>query len=194
MNDDAPDTLDELVAAVDAEVAVAAGVPAGRSEEETPDSAEPTAGRDAGRYGRYLLFSQGQARYAVPITQVLEVASVPALTPVPHTPAWLLGVTNLRGEILSVIDLGAFLGGEGGESGGGRMLVVRGDNDEPYTGVVVDAVLGQTTFATSTVSQPAAPIEDPVMSFLDGVVEARGEAVGVLDLKRVAVAAELAEA
>ncbi len=158
----------------------------------TVDTEVEAAGPRAGRFDRFVLFSLGAARYAVPITQVMEVASLPALTPVPHTPDWLLGVTNLRGEILSVIDLGRFFSAASSAGTGGRMLVVRGNHDEPFTGLVVDAVLGQTSLVAGSFVQPAAPITDPVMRFLEGVAEARGEAVGVLDLNRVVAAAELA--
>jgi purine-binding chemotaxis protein CheW len=59
---------------------------------------------------KYVIFSLAGANYAVPMNQVLELGELEHFTPVPHVPAWLLGVTNLRGDIVSVIDLRVLLG------------------------------------------------------------------------------------
>jgi chemotaxis signal transduction protein len=58
----------------------------------------------------YLVFRIGEESFAVPVGQVLEVAELGTLTPVPGAPASVLGVRNLRGQILPVIDLAAILG------------------------------------------------------------------------------------
>jgi purine-binding chemotaxis protein CheW len=49
-------------------------------------------------------------QYALPVEQVAEVVEIEAVTPVPGAPESLLGLRNLRGEIVSVIDLASVLG------------------------------------------------------------------------------------
>jgi len=54
----------------------------------------------------YLLFCLGDERYGFPLAAVREVRRPPRLTPLPGVPSWLRGITNLRGQILAVLDLG----------------------------------------------------------------------------------------
>src|SRR5436190_24269224 len=52
----------------------------------------------------------GGEHYALPVDGVLEVAEVTQVTPVPGAPAAILGVANLRGQIIPVVDLALLLG------------------------------------------------------------------------------------
>jgi purine-binding chemotaxis protein CheW len=54
---------------------------------------------------RFLAFSLGQEQFAVPLLSVKEVIAMPEYTPVPYTPAHFLGIINLRGQVISVIDM-----------------------------------------------------------------------------------------
>ncbi|OFZ55311.1 MAG: hypothetical protein A2428_04155 [Bdellovibrionales bacterium RIFOXYC1_FULL_54_43] len=54
---------------------------------------------------RYLNFSLGGEDYAMPLPAVKEVIAFPEITPVPYTPTHFLGIMNLRGQVISVIDL-----------------------------------------------------------------------------------------
>lgn len=53
----------------------------------------------------------GAARYLLRLDQVGEITSIGQLVPVPLTRDWYLGLTSIRGELVSVIDLAHFLGG-----------------------------------------------------------------------------------
>lgn len=54
----------------------------------------------------------GEEHYALPVEHVLEVAELGALEPVPGAPASVLGVRNLRGQVVPVLDAAALLGVE----------------------------------------------------------------------------------
>ncbi|MEZ5365126.1 MAG: chemotaxis protein CheW [Bryobacterales bacterium] len=58
----------------------------------------------------HIVFGLHGARYAVSIRSVLELDRLSPITPVPNTPEFVLGVTNVRGEVVSVIDLRRLLG------------------------------------------------------------------------------------
>lgn len=64
----------------------------------------------AGEVSRYLGFRLHTDDYAIPLLRVKEVIALPEMTPVPQTPAYFLGIMNLRGQIISVIDLRLKLG------------------------------------------------------------------------------------
>jgi len=54
---------------------------------------------------RYLTFGVDGEVYGIPILKVKEIQGVRAITPLPHTPASVLGIINLRGLIVPVVDL-----------------------------------------------------------------------------------------
>jgi len=57
-----------------------------------------------------VIFHLGKERYGLPTEAVRAVVRTGDITPLPRTPAHLLGLTNLRGEILSVLDIKPLLG------------------------------------------------------------------------------------
>ena len=54
---------------------------------------------------RYLSFALGSEYFAIPLLEVKEVIALADVTPIPFTPEYLLGIMNLRGQVISVIDL-----------------------------------------------------------------------------------------
>jgi purine-binding chemotaxis protein CheW len=55
--------------------------------------------------GKYLTFTLGGEKYGVPIMKIKEIIGFLDITPVPCTPDFVLGVINLRGKVIPVIDL-----------------------------------------------------------------------------------------
>ena len=54
---------------------------------------------------KYLQFNLGWEKYAIELFKVKEVIRVPETTPIPNAPGYYHGVMNLRGQIISIIDL-----------------------------------------------------------------------------------------
>lgn len=52
----------------------------------------------------YLTFRLGDETFAAPVDKVLEILDIPKITRVPRSPDFMLGVVNLRGSVLPVID------------------------------------------------------------------------------------------
>lgn len=57
------------------------------------------------RSKKFLIFTLGDERFAVPLFQVKEVVGLPKITPVPDVPRYFKGLINLRGRIISALDL-----------------------------------------------------------------------------------------
>jgi purine-binding chemotaxis protein CheW len=134
---------------------------------------------------RFVLFTIASTQYAVRESCVTELERVPRVTPVPRVPVWLRGVTNLRGDIVSVVDLRLFLGLPGALPPTARLLVVR-LLDEPFnTGLIVDAVDRIVTLQAGDIRPPASPLEGPLTPYLDGVCSVGERLVAVLDLDRL---------
>lgn len=54
---------------------------------------------------RYLCFSLGKEEFAIPLLTVKEVIGMPDLTPIPQMPPHFLGMMNLRGNVITILDL-----------------------------------------------------------------------------------------
>ena len=167
-------TLAAAVAALDARPApgvapIALAAPA----------AEPRAG------GRFVRFTVGATAYAVGEAFVTELDRVPRVTLVPQTPDWLRGVTNRRGEILSVVDLRTYLGLDPTPAATGRMLVLRLPLEDFSLGLLVDAVDGIVTVEHEAIHPPASTLEGALAPFLSGMAAVGDHLVAVLDLDRL---------
>lgn len=66
--------------------------------------------RDKAPSGQYLTFVTAGEEYAMAILKVKEIIEYSTVTGVPNTPAWIRGVTNLRGNVVPVIDLAVKFG------------------------------------------------------------------------------------
>ena len=101
---------------------------------------EPRPPEDQGAR-QYIRFFLEDVFLAVPLSGVLEIGHLPDITPLPNLPEWLLGVSNIRGEIVSIVDLKVFFGlsfRKGKRNR--RLIVVR--NPEMKTGILVDRIMG----------------------------------------------------
>jgi twitching motility protein PilI len=101
---------------------------------------------DAPGLWRGIGFRIGDRYFVSSIAEVNEILTPPALTMVPGAKSWLLGVANVRGNLVPVVDLRDFTGG--GRTTNAettRTLVVRQQGGS--VGLMVDEVLGQRSFS-----------------------------------------------
>lgn len=69
------------------------------------DSSQNNKTREAEASNRYLAFSLCEEQYAIPLLEVKEVIAMTEATPIPYAPPYFKGIINLRGQVISVIDL-----------------------------------------------------------------------------------------
>jgi purine-binding chemotaxis protein CheW len=88
---------------------------------------------------RFLEFNLGKESYAVGLLKVKEVITPPEITPIPKSPAYVCGLINLRGLVLTVIDLRKKLGIQPSVDASQTAVIIF-DLDERLIGVVVDSI------------------------------------------------------
>jgi purine-binding chemotaxis protein CheW len=76
--------------------------------------------------------------YGVPVEQVREVRDIQTVTPIPQAPSYVEGVTNLRGQIITVVDLRKRLGLPQKDKVGDKRIVII--IEKSAVGVIVDSV------------------------------------------------------
>ncbi|MBN9658113.1 MAG: chemotaxis protein CheW [Acidobacteria bacterium] len=163
------------------------------AESTQPRQAEPPPG--AGRVTeRFLAFQLAGESYAVPLTRVMETERLPKLTTVPGLPAFVLGVANLRGAVLPLVDLSMLLELEStGRPHDARILVVRPSPDDSPVALVVDALQGVAMLAREELHRTPHWLDGRTTPFLEGIGSHKGRLLSVLDLDRVFAASELRE-
>jgi purine-binding chemotaxis protein CheW len=87
---------------------------------------------------RYLEFNLGEEAYAIPLLSVKEVITIPETTRIPNSPAYYIGIMNLRGQIISIIDLRKKLGIKSQDDSEEAVVIVEVDN--LGIGLVVDSI------------------------------------------------------
>lgn len=105
-------------------------------------------------------FKIGRESYGVPITSLHEIVRVPEITAVPDAPDYMEGVINLRGKIVSVLDLRKRLGEtQVASNKRNRILVV--EHKGRLSGLIVDS-------ASEVLKIPGTEVEPPPTEFLEG--------------------------
>ena len=133
---------------------------------------EPAQARAAGEHIEVVEFVLAYERYAVETRYVREVHPLENLTPLPCTPAFVLGIVNVRGEILSVIDLKKFFElPEKGLTDLDKVIVLELENMR--FGILADAVPGVRLVPVDEI-QPTLPTLTAVReAYLKGVTAER---------------------
>jgi purine-binding chemotaxis protein CheW len=131
-----------------------------------------------------LTFSLDNVSYGVNVHQVREVKNFEGVTPVPYAPPYVKGVTNLRGEVIPVIDLRKRFGFavRKGNDDNGIMVIVQ---DKHPIGVMVDSVMEVLTIQRRDIeSNPDSLITDKNQAVL-GVAKHDKDLIILLDLMKV---------
>jgi purine-binding chemotaxis protein CheW len=131
-----------------------------------------------------LTFSLDNVSYGVNVHQVREVKNFEGVTPVPYAPEYVKGVTNLRGEVIPVIDLRKRFGiaPRSGNEDNGIMVIIQ---DKHPIGVMVDSVMEVLTLPKSDIeSNPDSLITDRNHAVL-GVAKHDKDLIILLDLMKV---------
>ena len=129
----------------------------------------------------YVRLTVAAEAYAVPVEHVLEAAELGQVRAVPGARRELLGVRNLRGRILPVVDLAAVLGVRAGArrvAPPRRLLVT--EAREFQAGFAVDEVSG-----IGSLGEPAELTPDTRPGLLLGATLSGGELIGVVDVPGV---------
>src|ERR1019366_6242469 len=129
-------------------------------------------------------FQVGQETYGVPITSLHEIVRVPEITPVPDAPAHMEGVINLRGKIVSVIDLRKRLGQKDiAPSKRKRILVV--EHNGRLCGLMVDSASEALKIPAGDIQPPNAVFQEGGQNCVTGLGRFRGRLIVLLDMARL---------
>jgi len=112
-----------------------------------------------------VIFRIGDERLACSMQQVHEFLPIPSFTPVPGTKPWILGLANVHGDLLTIIDLSWYLNDERSKLSMRTRLLVASLRGRPV-GLLVDEVFGQRQFVSDEGDKARLPASSPLKDFV----------------------------
>lgn len=115
--------------------------------EQRSDAFAPGRSQGRGTTGEWsgITFRLGETKLACDSDRVSEIIPLPQSTPVPGSKPWILGLANVRGSILTIIDLAWFLTGKR-TSVTARTRLLASQLHQAPVGLLIDEVYGQRHF------------------------------------------------
>ncbi len=133
---------------------------------------------------KYATFFINDAQFGIELTKVQEINKNSELTMVPQSPEKVMGVMNLRGRIVTIIDTGKNLGLTAIQRTKNTRNIIVQDGDE-HIGLAVDCIGNVLTIEVNRVFPPPANIVGVKGKYFDGVFKTEGGLVGLLNLESV---------
>ncbi|MBK9578287.1 MAG: purine-binding chemotaxis protein CheW [Fibrobacterota bacterium] len=142
-----------------------------------------TIGKDSAQI-ELTVFTVGDILCAVENDRVREISGLRAITPVHHAPEHVRGVVNLRGQIMTIIDLGVRLGiGAVPEDRNSRILVVRSGEED--IGLLVDGIEDVKTVSASDMEPPPSNVQGLSGAFLKAILKEKDDLACIVDMEKI---------
>ena len=151
---------------------------------------------------QYSTFRLGDRLFGLDLMMIREINRILAITPVPHADRHIRGLINLRGQIVTIIDLGVRLGLPARDIGEESHNIILKTNAElaaarqagdtqarasstDLVGFLVDAIGDVVEADESRIEPPSANVGEEESQFLSGVIKTEGGLLVLLDVKEV---------
>lgn len=131
-----------------------------------------------------LTFSLDNCVYGVNVSQVREVKNFEGVTPVPYAPEYVKGVTNLRGEVIPVIDLRKRFGIASAKNENTNIMIIV--QDKHPVGIMVDSVMEVLTLPKKDIETNSDSLIVDKSQAVMGVAKHEKNLIILLDLLKVA--------
>ncbi|HAH71224.1 MAG TPA: chemotaxis protein CheW [Succinivibrionaceae bacterium] len=143
-----------------------------------------TAKKSEGELKRWVTFRLGQELYGVNVMQVREVLRYTDIAPVPGAPSYVLGIINLRGNVVTVMDTRMRFGLPSAEvTDNTRIMIIESDNH--VVGILVDSVAEVVDLNTNDIDDtPNVGTEDSA-KFISGVCNRDEDLLILIDLTKL---------
>jgi purine-binding chemotaxis protein CheW len=136
-------------------------------------------------------FRVGRETFGVPIELVLEIVRVPEITSVPDSPDYIEGVINLRGKIVSIIDLRKRFGEHEIVNNDRKNRILVAEIDGKMIGLIVDAASEVLKLPASEVEPPPNVFSDEELNYVTGVGKLAGRLIILINLSKILQRGEL---
>jgi purine-binding chemotaxis protein CheW len=138
-----------------------------------------------------IAFNIGEQQFCISTAAVREIRGWTAVTPLPHAPPFVLGVVNLRGVVLPIVDLAVRLGFPPSQPTARHAIIVVEVGNQ-VAGLLVDGVSDIFTADDAQIQPTPEIAAETAKLYLRGVIAMDGRLIGVIDIVSLLPATELA--
>lgn len=131
---------------------------------------------------QFIGFRINSSEYMIPILKVREIISMPSVTVIPHLPPYVKGVTNLRGNIIPIINLKHILNVGDGQGAGQTIIVI--SSGKITFGIIVDSITGVVKVNESEIEPPDNFFNNSAQN-IEGVAKVNNKLIVLLNTKRL---------
>lgn len=131
---------------------------------------------------KYICFSLGLEKFAIPLLSVKEVIGVPDITPVPQTATYFKGIMNLRGSVVTVMDLRTKLSITPGKNQETAVMIL--DLGDYNLGVVVDCINSVISLEEKDIEAKPMVETSKAADAIRGVFKVETELILLLDIAK----------
>jgi purine-binding chemotaxis protein CheW len=133
---------------------------------------------------QWVTFTLENETYGINVMQVQEVLSYTYITPVPGAPLYVVGIINLRGNVVTVIDTHSRFGlGSSAITNNQRIVII--EADKQVVGILVDKVSEVVHIKPSEIDLAPNVGNDESAQFIHGVSNRKGELLILVDLDKL---------
>ena len=147
-------------------------------------SAPDTHEKAQGTSSAYVTFSLADETYAIDVLQVQEVLKLTEIAPVPGVPNYILGIINLRGDVVTVIDARRRMSLPDREPDDASRIVII-DVDNQNVGILVDSVAEVVQISPEAIDPAPAVGNDQTSRFILGVTSTAEGLTILIDLNKL---------
>jgi len=133
---------------------------------------------------QWVTFKLETETYGINVMQIQEVLRYTEIAPVPGAPTYVLGIINLRGNVVTVIDTRARFALDSAEiSDNTRVVII--ESDKQVIGILVDSVAEVVYLKKSEIDVAPNVGNDESAQFIQGVSNREGELLILVDLNKL---------
>ncbi len=133
---------------------------------------------------RWVTFRLENEKYGINVMQVQEVLRITEIAPVPGAPVYVLGIINLRGNVVTVIDTRSRFGLASVETDDSSRVVII-ESEEQVVGILVDSVAEVVDLQLSEIETAPNVGTEESAKFIQGVASHDGELLILVDLNKL---------
>ncbi|MDH5178636.1 MAG: chemotaxis protein CheW [Gammaproteobacteria bacterium] len=134
---------------------------------------------------QWVTFFLDNEKYGIQVMQVQEVLRVSDIAPVPGAPNYVLGIINLRGNVVTVIDSRKRFGlDEKDTDDSSRIVILEADNDQ-VVGILVDSVAEVVLLRSSEIESAPNIGSEESSRYIQGVCNKDNELLILVDVERL---------
>lgn len=137
-----------------------------------------------GKIIQLVVFHVRDEEFGVPIEEIQEIIKVNNITPIPDTPAFIKGIINVRGDIVTTIDMKVRFDIRGKKTSNARHILITKQNDSLF-GMMVDEVTEVLRINENEIKPPPAMIAEIEKDYVKGIVVYEERLLIILDLSKV---------